>query len=210
MLRYVIKRLLYMIPTLFGMSMIAFLIIQLPPGDYLTSMIASMEDSGQNVDPAQMARLREIYGFDDSIVVQYWNWISGILFRGDFGFSFEWNRPVERADLGTDGLDACHLRGLAALRLGRGAADRHLFGDAPPFDRRPRLHLPRLPRARHPEFHPRADADVPDLPLPRAERGRALLAGIRQGSLDLGQVRRPAGASLDPGHRHRHRRAPPR
>ena len=48
MLRYVIKRLIYMIPTLFGMSIIAFLIIQLPPGDYLTSMLASMADSGQS------------------------------------------------------------------------------------------------------------------------------------------------------------------
>jgi peptide/nickel transport system permease protein len=97
MLRYVVKRLIYMIPTLFGMSIIAFLIIQLPPGDYVTSMIASMEDSGQNPDPAQIARLREIYGFDDPVWVQYWKWMSGILFRGDFGYSFEWNRPV--ADL---------------------------------------------------------------------------------------------------------------
>lgn len=97
MLRYVIKRLIYMVPTLFGMSIIAFLIIQLPPGDYLTSMIAMMTDSGQNVDPAQVARLKEIYGFDDPIWVQYWKWMSGILFRGDFGYSFEWNRPV--ADL---------------------------------------------------------------------------------------------------------------
>ena len=94
MLRYVIKRLLYMIPTLFGMSIIAFLIIQLPPGDYLTSMMARMTDSGETVDPGQVARLREVYGFDDPIWVQYWKWISGILFRGDFGYSFEWNRPV--------------------------------------------------------------------------------------------------------------------
>jgi peptide/nickel transport system permease protein len=97
MLRYVVKRLIYMIPTLFGMSIIAFLIIQLPPGDYITSMIASMEDSGQNMDPAQIARLREIYGFDDPVWMQYWTWISGILLHGDFGHSFEWNRPV--ADL---------------------------------------------------------------------------------------------------------------
>jgi peptide/nickel transport system permease protein len=97
MLRYIIKRLIYMVPTLFGMSIIAFLIIQLPPGDYLTSMIAMMTDSGQNVDPAQVARLREIYGFDDPVWLQYWKWMSGILFRGDFGYSFEWNRPV--ADL---------------------------------------------------------------------------------------------------------------
>jgi len=97
MLRYVIKRLLYMIPTLFGMSIIAFLIIQLPPGDYVTSMIASMSDSGQNADPAQIEALRRAYGFDDPIWMQYIKWIWGILSRGDFGHSFEWNRPV--ADL---------------------------------------------------------------------------------------------------------------
>lgn len=94
MLRYFLKRVLYMIPTLFGMSIIAFLIIQLPPGDYLTSMISMMANSGQNVDPAQVERLREVYGLNDPIWVQYWKWISGILFRGDFGYSFEWNRPV--------------------------------------------------------------------------------------------------------------------
>jgi peptide/nickel transport system permease protein len=94
MLRYVIKRLIYMVPTLFGMSIIAFLIIQLPPGDYLSSMLASMADSGINIDQSQVERYREIYGFGDPILVQYWKWISGILFRGDFGHSFEWNRPV--------------------------------------------------------------------------------------------------------------------
>ena len=94
MLRFIIKRLLYMIPTLIGMSMIAFLIIQLPPGDYVTSMIASMSDSGQNVDPAQIEALRRSYGFDDPIWMQYFKWITGILTRGDFGYSFEWNRPV--------------------------------------------------------------------------------------------------------------------
>lgn len=97
MLRYVIKRLIYMIPTLLGMSIIAFLIIQLPPGDYLTSMLASMADSGQNIDAGQVARLRAAYGFDDPIWLQYWKWLTGILLRGDFGYSFEWNRPV--ADL---------------------------------------------------------------------------------------------------------------
>ncbi len=94
MIRFIIKRLLYMIPTLFGMSLIAFLIIQLPPGDYLTSMIASMTQSGQNVDPEQIALLREIYGFDDPIHVQYFKWIWGIVSRGDFGHSFAWNQPV--------------------------------------------------------------------------------------------------------------------
>ena len=85
MLSYIIKRIILMIPTLFGISVIAFMIIQLPPGDYLTSVLASMADSGETVDPAQMARMREIYGLDDPIIVQYWKWISGIILRGDFG-----------------------------------------------------------------------------------------------------------------------------
>lgn len=94
MLRYIVKRILYMIPTLIGMSLISFLIIQLPPGDYLTSMIATMSDSGQTVDPAQIERLKAIYGFDDPFYVQYFKWIWGILSRGDFGYSFEWGQPV--------------------------------------------------------------------------------------------------------------------
>ena len=83
-----------MIPTLFGISLIAFLIIQLPPGDYLTSMVANMESSGQTVDPNQIAQLREQYGFDQPIYVQYAKWITGIVTRGDFGQSFQWRQPV--------------------------------------------------------------------------------------------------------------------
>jgi peptide/nickel transport system permease protein len=94
MLRYVIKRLLYMIPTLIGMSIIAFMIIQLPPGDYLSSMLASMADAGININEEQIARYREIYGLDDPLLLQYWKWISGIIFHWDFGYSFEWKRPV--------------------------------------------------------------------------------------------------------------------
>lgn len=111
--RYILKRILYMIPTLFGMSLVAFMIIQLPPGDYLTSMIAMMTESGQTVDPAQVERLRRVYGFDDPIWLQYFKWMSGILTRGDFGFSFEWNRPV--ADLIWDRMGTTLALSLAAL-----------------------------------------------------------------------------------------------
>ncbi|WP_172123655.1 ABC transporter permease [Devosia sp. 919] len=113
MLNYVIKRLIYMIPTLFGMSLIAFMIIQLPPGDYLTSMLATMAESGQNVDPAQLEAMRRAYGFDDPIWLQYWKWISGIIFRGDFGYSFEWNRPV--ADLIWERMGSTLAISIAAL-----------------------------------------------------------------------------------------------
>jgi peptide/nickel transport system permease protein len=57
-------------------------------------MVASMSDSGQTVDPAQIERLKSIYGLGQPFYIQYGKWMWGILSRGDFGFSFEWNQPV--------------------------------------------------------------------------------------------------------------------
>ena len=96
MLLYILKRLLYMVPTLFGMSLVSFLIIQLPPGDFLTSLTSAIADSGQSLDQASIDRLTALYGLDQPFYVQYWNWISGIIFRGDFGWSFDWGQPVSR------------------------------------------------------------------------------------------------------------------
>jgi peptide/nickel transport system permease protein len=136
MLRYIIKRLILMIPTLFGISVIAFAIIQLPPGDYLTSMLASMSDTGQTIDPTEIARLRAIYGLDDPIHIQYLKWIGGILLRGDFGYSFEWGRPVseliwERMG-STLGISLASLFFVWAVSLPIGiysAVRRHSIGD---------------------------------------------------------------------------------
>jgi peptide/nickel transport system permease protein len=94
MLRYIIKRALYMLPTLAAASIICFWVIQLPPGNYLTAMVATMSQQGDTVDNATLAALKLRYGLDEPIFVQYWKWISGILFEGDFGHSFELNRPV--------------------------------------------------------------------------------------------------------------------
>jgi peptide/nickel transport system permease protein len=94
MIKFIIKRILYMIPTLIGISIVAFFIIQLPPGDFLTAKIAGMSEQGQTIDMASLEALKARYGLDQPLIVQYWKWISGILFRGDFGESFEWNRPV--------------------------------------------------------------------------------------------------------------------
>lgn len=91
---YILRRLLYMIPTVIIISMISFAIIQLPPGDYLTSLIAQLASSGESMNSAQVAALRERYGLDQPLFVQYWKWISNIVLHGDFGMSFEWNRPV--------------------------------------------------------------------------------------------------------------------
>ena len=94
MFQFILRRLMYMIPTLIAISIVSFVIIQLPPGDYLTSMVAGLRDQGVEVDAAQLAALTERYGLDQPIYVQYYKWMSGILLRGDFGQSFEWRRPV--------------------------------------------------------------------------------------------------------------------
>ncbi len=91
MIWYIARRIIYLIPTLLIVSIIAFAVIQLPPGDFLASLISSAVET---VDQAQVDALRQRYGLDEPIYVQYWKWISGIITRGDFGDSFEWNRPV--------------------------------------------------------------------------------------------------------------------
>jgi peptide/nickel transport system permease protein len=94
MLSYIIRRVLYMIPTLVVISILSFTIIQLPPGDFLTSYAAQLRSMGEQVDDAQLDALRERYGLGQPVYVQYFKWISGILLRNDWGQSMEWQRPV--------------------------------------------------------------------------------------------------------------------
>jgi len=93
MFDYLVRRVLVMIPTLVAISIITFIIIQLPPGDYLSTLIAEMESQGENVDLAKIAALRAQYGLDLPMWQQYTVWAAGLL-RGDFGYSFEYQLPV--------------------------------------------------------------------------------------------------------------------
>lgn len=97
MLTYIARRVALAIPTLIGISILAFVVMQLPPGDFLTSYAALLAQMGEGVGSEQLERLREAYGLDQPVYVQYWKWISGIVLRGDFGISMEWRLPV--ADL---------------------------------------------------------------------------------------------------------------
>ena len=94
MLQFLLRRLLYMVPTLLAISIVAFVIIQLPPGDFLTTMVAAMAAQDEDMDQAAMAALEEQYGLGQPVHVQYLKWMQGIIFRGDFGDSFGWNKPV--------------------------------------------------------------------------------------------------------------------
>lgn len=94
MLKFLISRLLWMAPSLAIISFLAFVLIELPPGDYVTTYIATLAASNEVVDQQTAAELRARFGLDQPLIVQYWKWVSGIVLRGDFGLSFEWQQPV--------------------------------------------------------------------------------------------------------------------
>lgn len=95
MLAYILRRVVMLIPVLFAVSIVTFFIIQLPPGDYVTSYVARLRETGEAVDRELAETLREQYGLDKPFVVQYLKWIAGVL-RGNFGYSFDWQQPVSK------------------------------------------------------------------------------------------------------------------
>jgi peptide/nickel transport system permease protein len=112
---FVARRILLMVPTVVAISVMTFAIMQLAPGDFLTSLVAGMASQGESVSQTAIQALRERYGLGQPAHVQYLKWISGILLRGDFGQSFEWNRPV--ATLIWDRLGFTILLSLSTLAL---------------------------------------------------------------------------------------------
>lgn len=90
---YIIRRVLSMIPTLLVISIITFVLIQLPPGDFLSSQLQQLQQQGEQITEERIAALRARYGLDRPMYVQYLKWITNFV-RGDMGYSFEWNRPV--------------------------------------------------------------------------------------------------------------------
>jgi len=94
MLKFIIRRLIYMIATLFVVSIVTFIIIQLPPGDFVSSMIAHRAALGELVDQSEVDALRSYYGLGQPAHIQYLRWFSAIL-KGDLGFSMQWNQPVK-------------------------------------------------------------------------------------------------------------------
>ena len=113
MFQFLLRRLLYMIPTLIAISIVAFAIIQLPPGDFLTTMVASMAAQGEDVDSTALQALTDQYGLGQPVHIQYLKWMQGIVLRGDFGDSFGWNKAV--SDLVWSRLALTFVLSLASL-----------------------------------------------------------------------------------------------
>ena len=93
MTQYLIRRILYMILLLWVLTVVSFIIIQLPPGDLVSSIARRLTETGEAADQAMLDGMRKNYGLDQPIYVQYWRWFSNVL-QGNFGFSFLLNRRV--------------------------------------------------------------------------------------------------------------------
>ena len=93
MLRYIVRRMLIMIPTLLVTSVLIFTVMQLPPSDYFETYVAEMQAQGERADLGRVEFLRREYGLDRPVYERYWFWITGFV-QGDFGYSFEYDRPV--------------------------------------------------------------------------------------------------------------------
>ena len=93
MLAYIGRRALLAVFTVWAISVLSFAIIQLPPGDYVTSYIAQMASSGSVVSEEEAQNLRIQYGLGQPIYVQYLKWMR-LVVVGNFGMSMEWRRPV--------------------------------------------------------------------------------------------------------------------
>lgn len=98
MLKYILKRLLYVVPTMFIISVLIFVTIQLPPGDYVTQMIENMRNQSGTVNwsPEFEAAMRDRYGLNEPMAVQYFKWIGNIVLNGDFGYSFQNSEPAAK------------------------------------------------------------------------------------------------------------------
>ena len=97
MINYLVRRLLFAVLVLLGTSLVAFAVIQLPPGDFATAYrMRLINQSGMGIAEAEAAAkvYRERYGLNDSLIVQYFNWIKGIVTEGSFGYSMAYGRDV--------------------------------------------------------------------------------------------------------------------
>jgi len=93
MLRYILWRILVMIPTLLMISLLVFTIIELPPGDYFESYVEELRAIGEKADLQEIEDLKARYGYDQPAPIRYLNWVGGMMV-GDFGYSFEYRMPV--------------------------------------------------------------------------------------------------------------------
>jgi peptide/nickel transport system permease protein len=96
MAQYILRRILYMIPTLIAISVVTFVVISIPPGDFVDQLVTQARMTGEVISPEEEEGMRMQYGLGASLPEQYLRWIGAIVTRGDFGISFRLNLPVSQ------------------------------------------------------------------------------------------------------------------
>ena len=190
MLVYIVKRLLLLPLLLFIFSVVAFILIQAPPGDFVTSYVAELAASGSSMDRMQIEALRNLYGLDQPYYIQYFKWIARIL-QGDFGVSLDWQKPISEL-IGqrllltlTLGLFTLIFTFAVAVPIGIISATRqYSFYDY--F-----FTVFNYLGVATPTLHDRAGPDVAGLLLLQPHDHRPVLAGICRRALELRPGRRP-------------------
>ncbi len=94
MLAYIVRRLLTIIPMFLVLSFVIFLVIELPPGDYVSSQIDRLSQMGSAAAEVEIERIIQQYGLDQPFLSRYWRWITNALLHGEFGTSFQFARSV--------------------------------------------------------------------------------------------------------------------
>jgi peptide/nickel transport system permease protein len=113
-LSYIIRRLFLAIVTVWAITVLSFVIIQLPPGDFVTIYINALQSSGSPISFGQAEAMRAEYGLDKPMYVQYAKWM-GMVLRGNFGMALAWNKPVK--EIIGDRLTLTMVVSIAAIML---------------------------------------------------------------------------------------------
>jgi peptide/nickel transport system permease protein len=92
-IQFLIRRSLTALLTIWAISVVSYIIIELPPGDFLTSYVANLSAMGERIPPEQIAAIRDFYGLDESIFIRYLKWMRGVV-QGNFGQSLSLGAPV--------------------------------------------------------------------------------------------------------------------
>ena len=190
MTEYLIRRVLLIVPVLLLISVLAFIVMEAPPGDFVTSYMMRQAEQGALFDGAGVEEgLRAMWGLDKPWYVRYLRWLGNLL-RGNLGYSLSWQAPVQEIIASRFVLSMTVA--LAGDRAGVGdrLSDRYLLGDPAILAVRQRRHLRRLPRAVDSPLPAGADHDVSRQPLPEHFDRRAVLAEVRHRRLELGQADR--------------------
>ncbi len=202
MLTYLIRRLMLAIVTVWAITVVTFIILRLPPGDFVDAYVAQASAMGTAISAAEAAALRHAYGLDQSLLVQYAKWLN-LIVHGEFGTSFEYSRPVTEV-IGDRlwltmvlSFAAIIVTWVLALPIGIYSAVRqYSIGDyAFTFIGFIGLAVP--------SFLLALIVMYLGLRLVQPESGRTVLAGLSVGAVVVGQAARSAqasaGADADPG-----------